>query len=451
MELTPHRLRQQLVQLPAARRYWVAFSGGRDSYVLLHCLHALAAESAMVLRAVHVHHGLHTDADQWARHCAQICADLGVDLDLVEVDARPAPGQSPEAAAREARYRVLAERLAPGEALLTAHHRNDQAETLLLQLLRGAGPRGLAAMPAHSMLGAGLHLRPLLVFSGATLAAYAERFQLRWIEDPSNRDLDLDRNFLRHRIGPVLAERWPAWDATLARAAANSAETAALADQLAALDLQHTVTEDPAQLNLSALRRLDETRQRNVVRAWVRELGLPTPSRVHLQRVFEDVIEARADAEPVVHWDGVEVRRYRDRLFAMAPLAAHDSTVCIPWRLGEPLELIELGLRLSAVRGRGRGVRAEAFPDGCAQVRFRRGGERLRPAGCAHQRALKSLFQERGVTPWQRARIPLLYVGDQLAAVGSLWIEDRFAATADEWGLKFTVQPLRSSECNGSD
>lgn len=439
MELTPHHLRRRLAQLPAARRYRVAYSGGRDSHVLLHCLRAVQPQATS---AVHVHHGLHPEADRWAEHCVEVCAKLNVTLDVIEVNAHPAAGQSPEAAAREARYRALAECLGHDEALLTAHHRNDQAETLLLQLLRGAGPRGLAAMPAHCSLGAGLHLRPLLEFPRAALADYAARLDLNWVEDHSNLDLNLDRNFLRHRVAPVLAERWPAWDATLARAAVNSSESAMLAEALGHADLQLAVTADPLQLDLAALRRLDRVRRANVVRVWLQGLGVATPARAHMQRLLDDVVDGRVDAEPVVHWAGVELRRYRERLYAMAPLAPHDPNQCIPWSLQAPLPLPALEVCLSAVCTQGRGVRADALVRGDTQVRFRRGGERLRPVGSAHHRELKTLFQEAGVAPWQRARIPLLYVGDQLAAVGDLWVEHALAPAPDQWGYELVMKPL---------
>lgn len=440
MDLTPHSLRQRLAQLPAARRYRVAYSGGRDSHVLLHCMHAAVAGSQ--LSAIHVHHGLHPEADQWAAHCRQVCAALQVPLAVIEVDARPGAGESPEAAARAARYRALAQQLEAGDALVTAHHRQDQAETLLLQLLRGAGPRGLAAMPPHAVLGAGLHLRPLLGYAAEALAAYATEQQLHWIEDHSNHDQSLDRNFLRHGVAPLLARRWPAWDETVARAAVNNAEAARLADALGRLDLGDSVGPRADELDLDALRHLDRTRQANALRLWLRDLGLAVPSRSHLQRILDDVVGARPDAAPLVRWEGVEVRRYRDRLFAMTPLPAHDAGQRIAWHLQQPLSLPAVGVRLCATRVRGRGVRTDLFSQGSGEVRFRCGGERLRPVGGAHRRELKTLFQERGVAPWQRGRIPLLYVGDQLAAVGDLWVEHTLAAASDQWGYELVLQPL---------
>lgn len=438
MDLTPHTLRRQLAQLPAARRYRVAYSGGRDSHVLLHCLRHSAP--SLELSAIHVHHGLHGEADQWAAHCAEICAQLQVPLEVIEVNAHPGPGESPEAAARDARYRALAECLERGEALLTAHHREDQAETVLLQLLRGAGPHGLAAMPAQASLGRGLHLRPLLAFGREALAEYAARNALRWVEDHSNRDLTLDRNYLRRQVAPLLAERWPSWDATLARAASNQADAARLADELGRLDLEAAA--DAEGLALEPVRRLSAHRQANVLRRWLRQRGLPLPSRAQLQRILADMVHARRDAEPVVHWAGVQVRRYRDRLLAMPSLPSHDPTQRIPWCLQEPLMLPDLGLCLCAQTVQGRGVRVDAVRGGRAEVRFRRGGEQLRPAGGAHRRELKTLLQERGVAPWQRGRIPLLYVGDQLAAVGDLWVEHALAAGPGQWGYELSMTAL---------
>ncbi len=444
MDLTPHNLRQRLSALPTARRYWVAYSGGRDSHVLLHCARQILS-APTELCAVHVHHGLHVQADDWQQHCAKVCADLGVGLQSVQVDAQAGAGQSPEAAARDARYQAIARLLQPGDALLTAHHRNDQAETVLLQLLRGAGPRGLAAMPACSPLGSGLHLRPLLEFPRQALSDYATRLGLHWVEDLSNLDVRFERNFVRQRLVAVVAERWPAWDATLARAAENSAEAAYLADQLGELDLLQVLGENPGEIDVIALQELDPARQRNVIRTWLRRLRLPTPTRAHLRRILDDVVAARVDAEPLVHWSGVEVRRYRDRLYAMAPLPLHDPKQRMPWDLRAPLVLDALNLRVTARRARGRGVRCDACTSNRVQVAFRSGGEHLRPLGSAHRRSLKTLFQERGVAPWQRDRIPLFYVGEQLAAVGSLWLEQTLAAATDEDGFELLVEPLTGS------
>lgn len=448
-ELTPQALTRQLRLFPPARRYWVGYSGGRDSHVLLHCLQAAQSELGAQLCAVHVHHGLHAEADGWAEHCQRVCDALGIPCNVLRVDARPRPGQSPEAAARDARYTALTSLLSAGDALLTAHHRHDQAETVLLQLLRGAGPHGTAAMPAAAPLGEGVQLRPLLSFSGSALATYAQRHGLQWIEDHSNQDTGFDRNYVRHRLVPVLEERWPAWDATLARNAQLQAEAAQLADALASEDLLRVGGKQPNQLNLPALQSLEPARQRNVVRAWLRSLGLPTPTQEHLRHVFTDLIAARPDAQPLVRWHGIEVRRYRDYVYASAPLQEHDPHTCIPWSLDRPLELSALGMRLVAARQRGCGVRVADCSQSQTLVRFRCGGERLKPVGSVHRRTLKTLFQDHGVAPWQRSRLPLLYVGDRLAAVADLWVEDTLSAAGDEWGYTFSLTPIEPEYAPG--
>ncbi|MDG4605564.1 MAG: tRNA lysidine(34) synthetase TilS, partial [Candidatus Contendobacter sp.] len=252
---------------PQSHRLIVGYSGGMDSHVLLHLL-AMQRElwPERTLEAIYVDHGLHPASAVWGGHCARVCRELNVPFRTLRIDARPAPGESPEAAARQARYAALAAALEPDAALLTAHHRDDQAETLLLQLLRGAGPHGLAAMPEAARLGQGRLLRPLLNVDRAALLAYAHTQQLQWIEDASNADTGFDRNYLRHRILPLLRERWPAANRVLARSARLCAETAGWLDAEADADLARVMTARPDALSVPALRELSELRQRNLLR-----------------------------------------------------------------------------------------------------------------------------------------------------------------------------------------
>jgi len=444
MELTASRLRQSLDDLPAAPRYWVALSGGLDSTVLLHALVAALDEPARRLAAVHVHHGLHGQAGAWAERCAALCAARGVSCRVLRVDARPAPGQSPEAAARQARYGALAGLVGPEEGLLTAHHQDDQAETLLLQLLRGAGPQGLAAMPAWAPFAAGWLGRPLLDWPRTELRAYAERHALDWIEDPSNSDTGLARNALRHEILPRLRAHWPALARTLARAARHQGDAAAILDERGAADLAGALAADGG-LSAAALGRLSEPRQRNLLRHWLQHQGLALPDAARLQRILEEVIPARADAEPRVAWrapggHGVEVRRYRDRLYALSGAAPSPGSEPRVWDLAHPLALAASGRRLVAHAVRGAGLSAAACAAGTITVRFRRGGEQCRPAGRGHRHALKKLFQEWGVAPWERERVPLIYIDDELAQVVGYCLCDPFAAAADERGWRIALQ-----------
>jgi tRNA(Ile)-lysidine synthase len=414
-------LRALLQTLPDARRCWVAYSGGLDSTVLLELAAELRGSLSPVLSAIHIDHGLNPGSAAWARHCEARCADLEVPLVQQRVQVRIQDGQGPEAAARAARYAALADLLEPGDLLLTAHHRDDQAETLLLALLRGAGVRGLAAMPEVAALGAGRLVRPLLPFGRADLLAYARARGLGWVDDPSNLDLDLDRNWLRHRILPLVAERWPAVGRNLARSAGHCAEAAALVDRLAAGEVARLAGQRTGTLSVAALRGLDPPLCRAVLRHWMRGRGLPVPDTRHLARVLDEVLPARPDAAPLVAWSGCEVRRYRDDLFALAPLPPAPVGVDLTWERS-PLDLPGGLGRLHLRDAGGRELAPEVLGYGLLRVRFGVAGVHCRPVGGVHHRTLKHLYQEAGVPPWLRGHVPLVFFEGRLMAVGDLWV-----------------------------
>jgi len=423
----------QLQPLPAA--WQVAFSGGLDSTVLLYALRTLREQLTVPVGAIHIHHGLQTDADHWADHCRAVCNRLDIPLTVLHVDARALSGDSPEAAARDARYTAIAGWLEPDHCLLTAQHRDDQAETLLLQLMRGAGVQGLAAMPVISALGQGSHLRPLLEVEREELLGYARASKLDWIEDPTNADIAYDRNFLRREILPALSARWPSVSASLSRSAAHAAEAAGLLDALAADDRLTVAGEHDGTLSVAAVTALTPARQRNILRYWIRQQAGQAPSTAVLERVQNDMLTSREDAGPCVTWGDCQLRRYRDELFLLpADLPSQALPECA-WQLQQPLTLPGSGI-LSATRTLGEGLRCAAVGSEGVQVRWRVGGESCRPVGRGHRHALKKLFQEAGVPPWQRGRIPLLYVGDELAAVAGMWICEPFQAGAQEPGYR---------------
>ncbi len=441
---------------PHARRLIVGYSGGMDSHVLLHLLAAhrdLWPNST--LEAVYVDHGLEAGSVGWGEHCARVCHASNVPFQVLRIDARPISGESPEAAARRARYAAFAAELDPDAALLVAHHRDDQVETLLLQLLRGAGPHGLAAMPPVSRLGQGWLLRPFLDVDRAELLAHARENDLRWIEDPSNTNTGYDRNYLRHRILPVFRERWPAANRTLARSARLCAEAAAWLDEEAIADLIGAATKRADCLSIPALRSLDERRQRNLLRFWLRRLNLPIPDVRRLQQILHDALTAAADRNPCIHWPDAEVRRYRTGLYAMRPLTPHDVRRTFVWRAAAdgwpPLELPGIG-RLRMEETVGAGLRAAALAGGLLLIRFRQGGERFRPVGRSHSQELKKLLQEAGIPPWERERLPLVYLPLQgrersyppLAVVG-LGIAADHAAKPGEPGVQPVLQSLTAA------
>jgi tRNA(Ile)-lysidine synthase len=431
----PDFLLQQLHRHTGSPCYQVAFSGGLDSYVLLHALCVLRDRLNAGVGAVHVHHGLHADADRWEAHCQQVCDALDVAYTSLRVDGRPEQGESPEAAARAARYQALAAWLPERHCLLTAQHQDDQAETLLLQLLRGSGVSGLAAMPVMTSLGAGCHLRPLLDVSRAALRHYATDHALSWVEDPGNMSMAYDRNYLRHRVMPLLRKRWPAVSSNVSRSAAHCAEADNLIAQLAARDLQAATAGRAETLSMPRLVAMPPDRQRNVLRAWLKRCGCDMPSTAVLARIIHDVLDSRADAAPCVRWAGCEVRRYRKEVCCL-PLAPHtDTRAVLDWSLSEPLALPASGGVLRASRVTGAGIRRDDALAGRLTVRWRKGGERYRPAGRRHHHRLKKLFQERGIPPWERGRIPLIYIQDRLALVPGFPVCESFQAGPGEPGI----------------
>ncbi len=427
--------------LPDAEGYIVAYSGGVDSHVLLHVLSEQREALRAPLMAVHVDHGIQSQSGEWRAHCERICRQLKVPFHALQTNGAAAPGESPEAAARHARYQVLADWLPEGTVLLSAQHRDDQAETLLLQLFRGAGPRGLSAMPANTSLGRGRLLRPFLDTTRAEILAWAQAHDLDWIEDPSNADTRYDRNLLRHTVLPALQQRWPGLSTALARAASHQSEQAALADALAGMDLSSCGSESGNHLVQAALVRLEPARQRNLLRFWIRQQGFAMPSRAVLEHIRTEMLYSRDDAQPMVRWGDAELRRFRGELCLMPTMPAHDPTRCIHWDLQNSLTLDAAGGVLVAKPVTGRGLH---LPNGSAkvEVRFRRGGESLRLPGASHHRTLKNLLQERGVPDWERERLPLLYTGKTLVAVPGIAVCEGFQAQPGQTGFSLAWSRL---------
>jgi tRNA(Ile)-lysidine synthase len=419
----------QLPATAAAPRLCVALSGGLDSTVLLVALARLQRAGSLParLRAMHVDHGLHADSASWGLGCARLAAEWSVPLESVRVTLPLRPGASPEAAAREARYTALAAGLQPGEVLLTAHHADDQLETILLQWLRGGGLRAVAGMAPLGPFGRGAwHARPLLEYPRDDLAGWATAQGLRWLEDPSNQDPRFDRNYLRLAVLPVLRQRWPGVAHTAGRVAefardALHAEAATVAQDLPAV-LRG------AAVDLQALLSLEGPRARAVLRAWLAGLGLPPPPARTLASLLHDMRHAAADRNPGCRWQGAEVHRYRGHLHAgpprHAPIAvAHwNGAGRLGWGGDSTLEL---------VADSGRGLSRERLPS-TFDVLPRTPGSTFRPAGGAHRRPLRKWLQEREVLPWRRDALPLLSAHGQLLAVADLGVAAEFAAGPGE-------------------
>ncbi len=450
-----------MLAIPAASLK-VAYSGGLDSTLLLHLACLVCRWRGQPLPvAIHVHHGLSPNADAWVRHCEAQCRILGVSLLVRKVTLIPG-GKGTENAARTARYQVFEQLLDEGEVLLQGHHLDDQAETLLLRLMRGAGVEGLAGIPRTRALGAGAIYRPLLDLSRALLERVARAMDLSWIQDESNASLEYDRNFLRHEILPRLEQRWPAARRRLAASAGHCREAAEQVQRLATEDLAAVrCTGKPYRLDIPALMQLSTARQNAVLRLWLGQHDLPLATEKLLAEIHQSLIAAEASAAPEIHWQQTAIRRFRQQL-CLVPQSLVPQT-----RLGAPSKNPAQGLVVdvrssAAISWAGQWWRVTQIasvdksssgadtrnsplwlrlprPGELIQLQARCGGERLSLPGDSHRRSLKHWFQSHAVPPWERNRAPLIYFDRQLAALAGLVVCEGYQAQPGEPGWQLVV------------
>lgn len=410
----------------------VAYSGGPDSTALLHALAHLAEARARGLRAIHVDHGLHSDSARWATHCRTFCAALKLACDIHTVQVDRSEGIGLEAAARRARYAVFQAQLHAHERLVLAHHQDDQVETVLLKLLRGAGPEGLGGMRTERPLGSGVVWRPLLALPREALLAYATEHDLPCIDDPSNEDRRLARNHLRHEIIPLLKSHWPqaalsiTHSAMLCRTAADTLQQAWMA---AFETLRDDVTNS---LDARGWLALPPALRDPLLAHWLHAQGLSAPTTAQRQQI-ECQCVAQEGQQPCIQWPGAEVRIWRNRLWAMPPREDNELPDAMLW-YGEPVFLPDGGL-LS--------LHPSTQLSHPLHIRWRRGGERIKPAGERHTRELRALFQTGAIPPWQRDACPLLYEGDALIAVADRWLSARAVDILREAGAQLRWHPGR--------
>lgn len=430
--------------LPDRSTILVGLSGGVDSVVLLHLLCQLAPRHDWQLSALHVHHGISPNADTWAEFCSRLCDSLNILLIINRVDITPLRTHGLEAAARQLRHAAFAAQSADFVAL--AHHADDQAETLLLQLLRGAGVKGASAMPVLSLSKRPVlqsrFIRPLLRSSRQEILDYAARHQLQWIEDESNQDESYPRNFLRHAVMPRLAERFPAYRQTLARSTQHFADASELLDDLARLDATNLLPRPEGErgqihaetLAVSRLQSLSPPRARNLLRYFLDQQNAPMPQGVQLADMLRQLCEASEDAAVcVVFAAGAwQVRRYRGRVYVLPSLAECERNFVLPWQGEAVLAWPALQGQLIFLPSVGQGISLAKLQQAPVTLRLRQGGEALRPHVNMATRTLKNLLQEHHVPPWQRDRLPLLFCGEQLVCVPGVAIAADYQAAAGE-------------------
>ena len=424
-------------EIQGKTQFLVGFSGGLDSSVLLDLLTQIIPSDKVT--AVHVNHGLSPMAPEWQAHAERFCQSRGIICHSERVDVK-LDGEGPEAAARKVRYAVFEKLLRPDGILLLGHHQDDQIETLLYRLMRSSGPVGLSGIPAMRSLGAGRLYRPLLSWPKEALHAYALNKNIEWVEDTSNSRNDYDRNFLRNRLIPILAERWPDYRQSLRGVSEISQDSAKLCRDLAIQDLkalQSRPERAGVSLLINSFSQLTRVRQKNVLRHWCEIQGRCAPSRKIIDEIIKSVIEARVDASPKVVCRNTEYRRYDGRLYML------DSNKLMGQPDGQPLdiswqhsEILDLGggMQLLGKPSMGDGLRA---PQSCTlRVANRRGGEHCHPVGRSHSNTLKKCFQEFGLEPWWRDRVPLIYLDQQIVAVADLWVCEGWQAKQGETGIK---------------
>jgi tRNA(Ile)-lysidine synthase len=436
------QVREQLQRYaPRGSRLTLALSGGVDSMAALDLLARLAPAYPFTLSCLHVNHQISPNAGAWARFACAAAGRRGIPCSVKVVDLAPYRALGLEGAARAARYAAFAR--VNTDFVVLAHHQDDQAETVLLQLVRGAGLPGLAAMPAmrrQSARRAPSLLRPLLGASRVEILAYARERRLDWIEDETNADERRARNWVRHRVIPLLRELNPEAVANLARSASHLAEASELAQMLAANDAREATR--GGRLSVAALSQLSRARAKNVLRSVLASVGIRAPEAVRLEELLQQLFTARQDAAVRMSFDGVDVRRYRDAVWLVSEQRAPARAFRASWDGGRSWPLPELGgtLRFKAVKGKG--IARAALKGTGLEVRARSGGERFQPDVRRPRRALKGLLQEAGIPPWERERLPLLYRQGKLVIVPGVGVAAGLAAGPGEPGFVVSWEPL---------
>jgi len=368
----------------ANKRVYVGFSGGMDSHVLLHVSASLRSLIPFQLSAIHVNHNIQHQSHAWEKHCTEVCSQLKIELKIERLSETFSTDL--ENQLRKKRYALFKKYVQSNDILLVAHQQNDQAETLLLQLLRGAGPKGLSAMPFIKPFAKGYLARPLLDISRDDLLRYAKKYQLSWIEDESNRDTRFARNFLRQSILPLIAKRWPSVSATLSRAAKHCASQEKLLSDYIMDDLKTCAGHYQNTLSVQKIMQFNVERRQMIFRVWILSQQFKLPSEKKLNEITKSVLKAGVDRQPYLSWDQVEVRRYRDDLYVMEKLKPHDAA-----------KVLSL--------------------DQNKTIRFRQGGEKIKLPGRTHHHSLKKILQAKGIPPWLRDRVPLVYENDELVEI----------------------------------
>lgn len=420
---------QHITSVADVKKVIVAYSGGADSHVLLSACAKLNNKlHNLSFLAVYIDHGLHEDSLYWSEHCQKITTNLSFPFSSQQVYAKNDKGEGPEQAARRARYAALSSFIDEYSVLLTAQHQDDQAETLMLQLLRGAGVDGLAGMPTLSGFGRGFISRPLLKFNKQQILQYAKKEGLNWVEDSSNFDVSYDRNFLRQKVIPLIQSRWPAFSKTTARSASHCAEASLILADISEPILKEVGTRE---LRVALIKEQKAEIQRLIIREWLKKYSVRLPSEKILQQI-QMMLLADIHNSALVEWNGHQVRLFDGRFFYRQQ-ANEPIFGSLEW-IGEKFKLPELMGEVSIRPAIGKGIDRTLWDSSDVSIRSRQGGERIKLAGRSGSKKLKKLLNEEKILPWVRSSLPLIYLNDDLVAVADLYCDERYLANTDRPG-----------------
>ena len=412
----------------------VALSGGVDSVVLLHLLHSLQKKHRFTLNATHVHHGLSKNADKWVKFCEKLCATLSIPLDIHYVKLPKKKSLGIEGEARQLRYEKLLQ--SKSDLIVLAHHADDQAETFLLQMIRGAGVKGLSSM-AHFDDDRRLW-RPLLNTSRSDIEKYAKQHKLKWIEDESNLNTDFDRNFIRSKILPILKIRFNHIIKVISRSSAHLAEAQHLLDNLAKIDLKKHLKSNKYKhiLQVKSLNKLSLSRAKNLLRYWLEINDQLMPSKDLLDELLRQVLHAKKDADLKIYLSKeFEIRRYRDEIYIVPKNQQNQKNYKIVWQ-GESEILLPNGSKLRFAKVKGTGISLAKIKDKKLIISNRHGGEFFKPDSKRPTKKVKQLFQESGLTPWEREAAPLIFINNDLACVPFFGVDVKCQTKPKEDGLE---------------
>jgi tRNA(Ile)-lysidine synthase len=434
LPFTEERLLDVLRSLPRSNSCFVGFSGGADSSALLYALCQLKNQYSTPIKAIHVNHGIHVDADLWQEQCKEFCEQLGVELVCLEIRLQGDTGSGQEAEARHLRYKAISEFLNQDDCLLTAHHADDQAETLFLNLMRGSGVDGLSAMPQTRILGKGLLHRPLLGFENAALIEYLKENNVAWLEDPSNQELQHDRNFLRHQVMPLLESRWQGVSQRLLLSRNAMAETRSLLERVADEHLQHYLCH-PYVLQIAADLNKDQALFKLVIRRWLQQRGVPSIPLRSLEALNTQIRQSDSENKVCVQWGDCSLRYHQDQLWLLNRIEIQPCPDR-EWPAGQAA--IHLGDELGELMLEGASM---GGPPGAFAVRNRKTCQTNSIRQGKHHKSLKNLFQSAGIPDWLRDYIPLCELQGEVVAIGNWCFDDHFAKWMSENNVNLSWSP----------